>query len=377
MCRTHICEASLAIYQIFAVEEQCLEEDFHHPDLSLDFFIKVSSSKEIINALGRKPWASVDAFRKTPMAKEKSNLVHLTVGTSDEFSLVTESQVFEQSSGRQGLTIISREELFILLDYAIITNARGTDADCVLTGFDWRTLRDDGHVTVLENPIFNYLPRSPALAKRQNTSKVLAIAQKSLADADDEDEAHQIVKIALQQKISSVAFEYDITDLHTPIADFGLDSLVMFRLRTWISQKFQATLDSYEISNAANIVSLAQLILERTPLTTHHRLQAEKHTSGHYAQQRDQTAPHDRIKMSHQPLPLLEESLRLYLDSARPFCSDDEFAATRRSVEAFRKQDGMGQQLHLRLVERANDPKIEIGLLTCTWSVDTFESENL
>ncbi|XP_053265504.1 peroxisomal carnitine O-octanoyltransferase isoform X2 [Podarcis raffonei] len=51
------------------------------------------------------------------------------------------------------------------------------------------------------------------------------------------------------------------------------------------------------------------------------------------------------------PVPALDESLRKYLDSVRPFLNQEEYQRTSDIVKRF--GNGIGKELHQKLVERA------------------------
>ncbi|XP_068611832.1 peroxisomal carnitine O-octanoyltransferase [Brachionichthys hirsutus] len=55
------------------------------------------------------------------------------------------------------------------------------------------------------------------------------------------------------------------------------------------------------------------------------------------------------------PVPSLENSLSKYLDAVRPFASEEEFKATADTVRRF--QEGVGKELHKKLLQRAKTKK--------------------
>ena len=55
------------------------------------------------------------------------------------------------------------------------------------------------------------------------------------------------------------------------------------------------------------------------------------------------------------PLPELNDSLSLYLDSVKPHLSDEEFVKTKQIVDDFEKNEG--KILHQRLLDRAKKRK--------------------
>ena len=55
------------------------------------------------------------------------------------------------------------------------------------------------------------------------------------------------------------------------------------------------------------------------------------------------------------PLPELNDSLSLYLDSVKPHLNDEEFVKTKQIVDDFKKNEG--KILHERLLDRAKKRK--------------------
>lgn len=55
------------------------------------------------------------------------------------------------------------------------------------------------------------------------------------------------------------------------------------------------------------------------------------------------------------PVPSLEESLKKYLESVKPFANEEEYKKTEEIVKKF--QNGIGEKLHQKLVERAKEKR--------------------
>ncbi|KAJ3081561.1 Carnitine O-acetyltransferase mitochondrial, partial [Quaeritorhiza haematococci] len=63
------------------------------------------------------------------------------------------------------------------------------------------------------------------------------------------------------------------------------------------------------------------------------------------------------------PVPELEETCSLYLESVKPFLTPTEFEHTRKAVEEFKKPGGIGEDLQRRLKERE-------GKVSTSWLID-------
>ncbi|XP_059568186.1 peroxisomal carnitine O-octanoyltransferase isoform X3 [Myotis daubentonii] len=55
------------------------------------------------------------------------------------------------------------------------------------------------------------------------------------------------------------------------------------------------------------------------------------------------------------PVPSLEESLKKYLESVKPFANEEEYKKTEEIVKKF--QNGIGEKLHQKLLERAKEKR--------------------
>ncbi|KAJ3213079.1 Carnitine O-acetyltransferase mitochondrial [Dinochytrium kinnereticum] len=66
------------------------------------------------------------------------------------------------------------------------------------------------------------------------------------------------------------------------------------------------------------------------------------------------------------PVPTLDETLALYLQSVKPLVSDKEFVATTKAVEEFKKAGGMGEELQKRLL--AHDASTKTSWLIDWWN---------
>ncbi|XP_034523172.1 peroxisomal carnitine O-octanoyltransferase isoform X1 [Ailuropoda melanoleuca] len=67
------------------------------------------------------------------------------------------------------------------------------------------------------------------------------------------------------------------------------------------------------------------------------------------------------------PVPSLEESLKKYLESVKPFANKEEYKKTKEIVQKF--QDGIGRKLHQKLLERAKGKRnwLEEWWLNCAY----------
>jgi carnitine O-acetyltransferase len=58
------------------------------------------------------------------------------------------------------------------------------------------------------------------------------------------------------------------------------------------------------------------------------------------------------------PVPALKDTLEKYLKSVRPLTNSEEYAKTEAAVAEFQKPGGFGEELHRRLLAKANNPNV-------------------
>ena len=343
----------------FATNQSSLRNIFR--DLDLDFFVKLSPCTILFGGQGEHTRSTSHIVSRSSTLDERSDRVHLLIGVSKGFKLISEDPQPTDNTDWEAMLPTTRIDLHNLLDFATSSEAKNSTSKVIIVGFDMDSLNSAGYDQALKNPILNHIRHSEELPKTQRTMPSSTAVEESLADAQAEDEARRIVTTALQHQISAVTFDYDVTDLQTAVADFGLDSLIVFRLRTWIFQAFRADLEPQEITGATNIITLADLVLERTTFTQYRRKtnDASNCNTEQAEIKRDPAMPSNLMGLPRQPLPLLPESLQAFLNAAQPFCSEEEFRDITQATEEFKVPDGIGNILHHRLVEREEDPQIE------------------
>ena len=339
-----------------------------YEDYNLDFYVKLSPCTNLFGRQCEDPWNAMFHHLRAVDTGKGLEPVCLLVGASRNFEIVSQDKQPMDNMYQQAILPMSGTIFHSLLDHVTGPEAKSHGSSVIITGFDKESLDSAGYNKTLKHPLLNHIRQRKESAKEETTKPSASAVEESLTDAKNEDEARRIVTKALQQKMSSVAFDHEITDLQTPVADFAMDSLVVLRIRNWIFQAFRADLEPREISDAVSIVALAHLVLERTTFTQYKQGSRD---SGNNETEQVEPKPDPRTSLKpsalpRQPLPLLSESLQAFLTSARPFCSDEEFKVAVQATEDFKAPGSMGNVLHNRLVERAEDPTID------NWLADSY-----
>ena len=325
--------------------------------LDLEFYVMLSSSMTILRSKCYETCATGNALQVAlSMSQEEyvNKCITLDLGGTNTSSLNACGVQPEKDLEAQGLVPMTNAELDAMLEYAMNAQAKGYPGHHVISGFDRTSLEGSEYYSALDMPLFNHLPRDDTENEEKNNVPTSQVADKHIADGTSREEAQKIVTSALQHKISTlVAIEQHMVELDTAIEDFGLDSLIMWGVRNWIFRDFRADLDPSEISDAASIASLASMILDRSKFRAHEEKVYDNRNSGNGEK------PPTATKLPRQPLPHLQDTLEVYLETARPFCSDEELERTISAVAKFKEPNGLGQQLQDRLAQREADPKIE------------------
>ena len=325
--------------------------------MDLDFYVMLSSSVTIFGSEAYRTCAAGNALQ-VALSMNREYYVNMCItidlGGVKDPTLNPYDVRPEKDLEAQGLVPLTNAELDTLLEYAISTRAKGHPSHHVISGFDRTSLEGSDNQGALDMPLFSHLPQDPTENGEEENVPTSHDADKHIADATSREEAQKIVISALQHKISTlVAIEQHMVDVDTSIEDLGLDSLITWGLRNWIFGNFRADLEPSEISDAASIAHLASKISDRS------KFRARKEKTDDSRNTDSSEKPLATPRLPPQPLPHLQDTLEAYLESARPFCTDEEFDRTCTAVAKFNEPDGLGQQLQDRLAQRQADPRIE------------------
>ena len=234
--------------------------------------------------------------------------------------------------------------------------------NCQGMHFWTRCGRNDLASMVPGNPIVAHAVLSSHREQAEIVNNVPQSCTELLEKASSTQAAQDIILSALQQKICTfVAIQVETLDVHAPIEDLGLDSLVRFEFKDWILHSLHAHVEGSEISSTANLMGLTTWIIERSNLLEHLRPGAVKDPRLSGKPQIPNAEPEESVQIRdppRQPLIPLDETLALFLATARPFCDEDEYNRLELNVEKFKDPEGLGPLLHDVLAEKAQNPDV-------------------
>lgn len=356
---------------------QNLDNAFGASD-SLDFFIMLSSITAILGKSGQSNYAVGNAYQDAFAQSKKGSscrYIALNLGAVDGSLAITSLPPAQQDAMRRGSVLMSFDEVFAVLTYAMGAQANEDDLHQLILGFDRKSMEAVHDEMALANPIFSQIPY---LEKEGEPTKEAATdVGKLLQQASSPEEVKSIVVNGICQRFAMfTAVPVEEISPDVSMESFGLDSLVAIELKNFLSRTFQATLQTSEVLDAVNILSLAKVIILRSKLVP-------KDTDPAVVENEDiatptavkvsdlaiETAAPDTNHNFHccraiktlQKMPLVDFDVMFddYLEKSRMFFSVEDFKTIEDDVAEFRKPDSIGRKFYGRLYEQAHDPAIE------------------
>ncbi|RSL51427.1 hypothetical protein CEP54_011402 [Fusarium duplospermum] len=341
-----------------------------------DFFIMLSSITAILGKSGQSNYAVGNAFQDAFAQSKKSSkcrYIALNLGAVDGSLAITSLPTVQQEAMRRGSVLMSFDEVFAVMRYAMSPEANQDDLHQLILGFDRKSMEAVHDEAALANPMFSQVPR---LEQEGETKKEAATdIGKLIQQATTPEEVQSIVVSGICQRFAMFT-ACPVEDISPDVSmeSFGLDSLVAIELKNYLVRTFEATLQTSEVLDAPNIVSLAKTIILRSKLVSQNTEESviEKEDAVLVEKPLEPAvesavavANHNfhccRASKTLNKMPLFDFDTMFdeYLDRSRMFFSPEEFESIERDVAAFRKAGSTGRKLYNRLYEEANDPEIE------------------
>lgn len=342
-------------------------------NISLDFFVILSSVSGVIGTSGQANYAAGNAFQDAFANSRPSRrfpCVSLDIGLLEDAKFSNSKR--EQNLARHGMIPMRSDDLLSLLEYAMSPQAAQDQCKQVVTSLDAVSLsRVEIANANTNSPLFCHIRQFLGEGPPSSNSTAARPLRTAVSECLDVAQVHEAVIAAITRKLSRlVAFDDLDQKLDASMAELGLDSLISTELRNWISTEFQAATQVLEILDQASIRSLASLVASRSELVQkkvesmspeQNKIGDEPNLSTEVEKRisTGQKATSWRNELPALPLPDLETTLSLYLDSKTTFLSQKELAHTSKVITEFLEGGGFGRELQDRLEARLKHPDIE------------------
>ena len=342
---------------------------------SLDFFVLLASTVGIIGTTGQANYTSGNTFQDAFAASQTNSTTHymsLDIGLLADASVNT--QLIERRLQEQGLVPITPEELLAAFEYCISADSSRDNCKQAIIGFNEESLlQAQGPNSTSRSALFSHIRRLTDDSVTGNAATVSASPHETVIGVEDPEEVVRIITTAVARKISGLIVSNDeLVRSDVSMMDLGLDSLMAIELKNWIAREYDAAIQASDIVDHENVVALAATIASTSKIVSMNQKPSASRGTNCNSDISEPAAVGDNqivpssASLPKQPLPLLEDTMQLYLDTARSFCSDAEYEATCLAVANFKEPTGLGQQLHARLLEKDKDPQTE------NWIADMY-----
>lgn len=367
----------------------------------LDFFIMLSSVTCILGKTGQSNYSAGNAFQdafahahqqaRASLGQSRgTRYIALNLGAVDGSDAITSLPLRQQEIMRASTVLMSFDEVFKVLEYAM--GPQATQDGCVQTimGFDRESMMTSNDDFAQANPILSMLPYTGATRGAGASGDGKVDVQALLRAAKSSKDAQEVIIQAIVEKFA-VFLDRPIEDvsLDQPLATFGMDSLVSIEVKNWMVRSFEVTLQASEVTGAASIPLLAELIVSRSKLisddirgtetsdpnatvTAEHPAAIPKDASNVDSTDNDNVFHgHSCCKKSkvlpRQPIPDLEGSLSYFVSNASHFArSPQELEDFKSAVTAFIAEGSTARQIYDNLAAQASNTEVE------SWSADVI-----
>jgi acyl carrier protein len=339
---------------------------------SLEFFIMLSSVTAILGKTGQANYSVGNAFQDA-LAQSKSGskckYISLNLGAVDGSEAIMSLALPQQEFMRLGSALMSFDEVFKAMEYAMSPQSTQDGLVQMIFGFDRKSMETVHDEFGLANPLFGQVPYLDE--KEAVTEQTTMDVETLLQQATSVDEVHVIIIKAICERFATfTARPVEEVDPDSSLDEFGIDSLVAIELKNWLVRTFQVSVQTSEVVDAASITSLAKLIAARSKIMSK-ELTSEAHKVAVAEEVLKPVNVGDDIpnhsfaccqkakELPKLPINDLDTIFQAFLDSSKMFLSADEYEIISRDVAEFKKPGSVGRVRYDRLCEEANDPEID------------------
>lgn len=331
----------------------------------VDFFVMLSSCAGVVGNHGQANYAAASTFQDTIAYH---HFPHIRTIASMDLGMITGAGYVDDRPEvarvlkSQGYVPVRLDNFLTLLECAINPVSSSSFPRQAIIGIrpgssEVSGLNSHDSPSVFSDPKFRYLQTMTPNVQKDRVQGMMKRKETLSRAATDDGKVQQIIAEDTAKKIALLTLtDREHMELSKPLADFGLDSLIMVELRNWINQTFGCRIKVSEIMKSNSLMDLARSVHQRSK--AERTVPASPMNLGPKAEQEAIPAL---------PLPTLTETIERYLKSVRPLASDNEMESTTRCATAFLKAEG--HVLQKRLEEKVRDPQIE------NWAHDLYTDD--
>lgn len=354
-----------------------LSEAFDGP--SLEFFIMLSSVSNILGGISQANYAAGNAFQDEfahSHRDSKTYYLSLSLGLVGDSEIIRRNPELQKNAVQGGAIPLELQQFLRVLQYVMGNHAKQTRVPHIAVGFDRKSILESKRPRMIDSPVFSHLPYDRDHASAAPAVQEMMQIEQALMVASNDDEKFTAITSALKKQVSSLlATSIENIDLDSPMESLGLDSLIAVELKSWVAQTLQAAIQTSEILDTPNLRSLASTVRKKSSIFGRTK-ELQKPADGRGSLDGSETEKTltmngetpQHMTLSRPPLVELESTLQFYLSSIQALCSEEQFQKTTSAVDAFQKPGGIGSTLQGRLIERAEDPRID------SWLYDLYNA---
>ncbi|KAK3174022.1 putative PKS/NRPS-like protein biosynthetic cluster [Lepraria neglecta] len=348
---------------------QNLDEAFRSSPL--DFFVMLSSLSGVIGTRGQANYAAGNTYQDAfALSRESTQTAYIAL----DLGMIEDSATYGNKAGqvraqnllRQGLIPIKSEQLSAIFEWALSPDTWRRGSGQFAIGIDGASIHEAENATPTT--------KSAMFTQVRGTRKIKAPARKALSLGDKTsimaantlEKAKVVISEAISQKAASlISVGKEDFDQDRSLQDFGLDSLTAIEVKNFIRQNFDAAVNASEILDEPSMATLSDKVASRSGLL---REKFGNPISGSKSGITSQIASpvefaieicntSEENKLPALPLPSVEDTIDLYLTSARPFLKAKDFERTSEAARVFKRKSG--KLLQEKLEVRKKNPELD------------------
>ncbi|OJJ49991.1 hypothetical protein ASPZODRAFT_109969 [Penicilliopsis zonata CBS 506.65] len=251
-----------------------LHDQFQRPDL--EFFITLSSTTGALGNISQAAYTAGNTFQDalaTHRVRQGLPATAIDLGIVKSVGAVADRRELTRHLERLGFGVHEEEDVLHLIEAAIQSSrSRNTRASSgqILTGIapfsqhgeaPWRRDARFGDLFLHES---RGVTEDPVLGGSQQGSRKALPLKEILLNVKDESTAVQSIVDSFVSKLATMFMipEPEV-NIHMPLMDMGVDSLVATELRNWITQTLRADLSIFDLKTSRSLSELAKTVVSR------------------------------------------------------------------------------------------------------------------